>query len=72
MAGETVITIVGNLTADPELRTIGQLLIFLQNFFKFAYAVMYSLHILASSFGRFCTRACKIYQTNSQEYEDYT
>ena len=23
MAGETVITIVGNLTADPELRTIG-------------------------------------------------
>lgn len=37
-----------------------QLLIFLQNFFKFAYAVMYSLHILASSFGRFCTRACKI------------
>ena len=24
MAGETVITIVGNLTADPELRTIGQ------------------------------------------------
>ena len=24
MAGETVITIVGNLTADPELRTIGR------------------------------------------------
>ena len=23
MAGETVITIVGNLTADPELRTLG-------------------------------------------------
>ena len=23
MAGETVITVVGNLTADPELRTIG-------------------------------------------------
>ena len=27
MAGETVITIVGNLTADPELRTIGLSLI---------------------------------------------
>ena len=37
-----------------------QLLIFLQNFFKFAYAVMYSLHILASSFGRFCTRRAKL------------
>ena len=23
MAGETVITVVGNLTADPEIRTIG-------------------------------------------------
>ena len=23
MAGETVITVIGNLTADPELRTIG-------------------------------------------------
>ena len=23
MAGETTITIIGNLTADPELRTIG-------------------------------------------------
>ena len=24
MAGETVITVVGNLTADPEIRTIGR------------------------------------------------
>ena len=23
MAGETIITVVGNLTADPEIRTVG-------------------------------------------------
>ena len=27
MAGETVITIVGNLTADPELRTIASVVV---------------------------------------------